>query len=140
MGSTTQSLVDPSIPLHRELLERLRQDRQELDGRIANIECVIQRLESESKKAARTSNGRAHGQRRAKGENTKLVAALFDAGIAVALPMKDIVERTELSFSSVQRVLKAPDYVQGADSLWRRATAAAMNGAAKKPQVVGELP
>lgn len=114
--TAASSLLESSLPLHRDLLERLRKDREDLDARISQVTEIIQRLETEARKAARDTNGKP--PRRARGENAKLVAALFTTP-STALSMKEIAERTGMSFSSVQRVLKE-GYVQGEDGLWRK--------------------
>jgi AraC-like DNA-binding protein len=118
MAAITQSLFDNSITLHRELRARLEQDKTAIEHRIAEVDEVIQRLESEAKRAARSTNGKV--QRRAKGENAKMISDLFSEP-GIAMTMKDIAQNTGLSFSSVQRVLEnSGGYVQAEDGLWKR--------------------
>lgn len=112
------NLLESTIANLRDLLGRLETEVTDRQERMLAVRGDIRDLESQLRRVA--ANGAVPKTRRRKGENARAVAALFDANPNAALSKQEIADRTGISWSSVQAVLKKGGYHHGEDGLWRR--------------------
>ncbi len=115
------SLIEATIRNLRDHLQHLEAEKAALEQRAAEVRANIRSLEQQlSLSPVSLAETDAPKARRPRGENLRLVKAVFAAAPEAAFTMREIAEKSGLTVSSVQSVLNrdGSGFHKGLDGKW----------------------